>query len=419
MNKKIRIVIIIFLVMVLIFLVGSLLYKDNLEQKEENKIRNTITEIKKHYNNKVITDKETKLYILNNNNYEEVGMVSDNVVLSLKDININTETKYFITDTFSEEYYIYYEDVIPSNDTEEVDYRYRNYIPFDENIVTGDITEFYSDGNLIYRFNKSFDLPVIIKEDNSYFVEFNNRLLEVKKDNVVNTYSNNNSEIEKAKSIRVIAYHAFYDKDDENEKWCRTEICHPTTQVEEQSKYLKENNYFTLNTKELSWFIDGKINVPKKSIMITIDDGLLAERGLEVFDRYELNATLFLITSLYKPESYIKSKYIEYHSHGNDLHKVGVCPGGQGGGIKCLDKNVLIEDLKTSSEILGGSTVFCYPFYEFNNYSISVLKEAGYTMAFAGLVGNGRVTTGTNKYIIPRYTITSDVSLEEFIDIVK
>ena len=297
--------------------------------------------------------------------------------------------------------------------------RYKKYIPFNENIVTDNITEFYDDNNLIYKFNKSFNLPIIIKDDDGYFVEYNNRLFKIKKDNVKEVVENNNTDLEIAKNIRVIAYHAFYDPSDESEKWCRTAICHPVNQIEEESKYLKENDYFTLTTKELNMFIDGKINLPKKSIMITIDDGLLAERGLDILVKYELNATLFLITKTYKPELFTDSKYIEYHSHGNDLHNVGACPGGQGGGIKCLDKEKLVNDLKTSSEILHGSTVFCYPFYEYNNYSIEVLKEAGYTMAFAGCIGSCKVNTKTNKYIIPRYTITSDVTLDKFISIIK
>ena len=51
------------------------------------------------------------------------------------------------------------------------------------------------------------------------------------------------------------------------------------------------------------------------------------------------------------------------------MHKQYVCPGGQGGGIKCLPEATIQEDLKKSSEVLDGSKVFCYPFYEYNDYS--------------------------------------------------
>ena len=419
MKNKIKYII--FLLLIIIIVLVSFFVCRNHKRKEyEESIVNKINDIKSHYSETVKTNKDSTIYIFTNDKYEEVGMIGKDVVLSLKDIEIDKDTKYFVITSFEEEYYVLYDDVDIYNDNNLAEDRYKKYIPFNENIVTDNITEFYDDNNnLIYKFNKSFNLPIIIKDDDGYFVEYNNRLLEVKKDNVKEVVENNNTDLETAKNIRVIAYHAFYDPSDESEKWCRTAICHPVNQIEEESKYLKENDYFTLTTKELNMFIDGKINLPKKSIMITIDDGLLAERGLEVLVKYELNATLFLITKTYKPELFTDSKYIEYHSHGNDLHNVGACPGGQGGGIKCLDKETLINDLKTSSEILHGSTVFCYPFYEYNNYSIEVLKEAGYTMAFAGCIGSCKVNTKTNKYIIPRYTITSDVTLDKFISIIK
>ena len=100
-------------------------------------------------------------------------------------------------------------------------------------------------------------------------------------------------------------------------------------------------------------------------------------------------------------------EYIETHSHGHDIHNPGVCPGGQGGGIKCLAKDKLLDDLKKSRETLNNTTVFCYPFYEYNDYSISVLKEAGFTMAFGGTLEDGKrkVTVGSNKFKLPRYVI--------------
>ena len=124
-------------------------------------------------------------------------------------------------------------------------------------------------------------------------------------------------------------------------------------------------------------------------------------------------------TASWNEHLFVNNEYIEFHSHGHNIHNVGQCPGGQGGGIKCLEKSKLLEDLRTSSQLLKGSKVFCYPFYEYNNYAISVLKEAGYTMAFAGLLGNGKVHVGTNKFLIPRYTITSDTTVNNLAYIIK
>ena len=154
-------------------------------------------------------------------------------------------------------------------------------------------------------------------------------------------------------------------------------------------------------------YIDGYIQLPK-SVVLTIDDGWRADIGSKIMSENKMNATVFLMSKDYDPNAY-KNDFVEVHSHGHDLHKVGVCPGGQGGAIKCVEKSKLLDDLKTSQDKLFGTTVFCYPFYEYNNYSIEVLKEAGYTMAFGGYgeAGNYKVKPGINKYKLPRYVIYS------------
>jgi len=421
-RKKRKIILILIAILMLLFLSLSFIYIVKEEREEKLRLdtlkreKELVNEINSHYNEYVKTNKEAIIY---NENEEEIGKIANNIELSLEETEINKETIYFKVKDF-ENSYIRYEDVEVIDKLNEFNTRYKNYVVFNQNIVTNNITTFYDENNnLIYQFNTSFDLPIIIKDNDKYGILFNNRLLYVKQDDVFTLKDNVNTDLEVANSIRVIAYHAFYDKNDETEAWCRNSICHSTEQIESHAKYISENNYFTLTMKELEMYIDGKINFPKKSVVITIDDGLLAERGIEILNNYKLNATVFLITSYYTPSSYIDYEYIEYHSHGHNIHNVGQCPGGQGGGIKCLEESKLLEDLKTSSELLNDSTVFCYPFYEYNNYAIQTLKKAGYTMAFAGLLNDGRVHVGTNKYLIPRYTIYNNTTVNQLANIIR
>ena len=163
--------------------------------------------------------------------------------------------------------------------------------------------------------------------------------------------------------------------------------------------------------KELELYIDKKIRLPK-SVVLTIDDGWRADIGASVMSEYGLNATIFLITKEH-PKSKFEMEYIELHSHGHNIHNKGACPTGQGGGIQCLPKATLLADLKTSREKLDNTTVFCYPFYEYNNYSIEVLKEAGFTMAFGGPNegGKARVVPGIDKFRLPRYVIWNNTNV--------
>ena len=181
-------------------------------------------------------------------------------------------------------------------------------------------------------------------------------------------------------------------------------------------KYIKDNNFYTATMEDLDLWIDGKINLPEKTVVITIDDGWYLPRNIEILEKYKLHATLFLIGHLASPDAY-KSESLEIHSHTWDMHNLGECPIGRGGAILCKDKNKIVEDLKKSSESLNDSKYFAYPFYEYNDHAIEALKEAGFRMALAG--GGRKVTRGINKYMVPRFGISNTDTLEKIKNIIN
>lgn len=397
------------------------IYYDNkkeLETIEQNKQK--IEDIKNHYNTYVKTNKETKIYKLENDKYKEYGKINKDVELTLFEINedeLTTKTEYFkITGL---DLYIKYTDVEKITSLTKIDNHYKNYVVFNSNIITNNPTNFYNDKGLVYSINKSFNLPIIIKETDRYYVEYNNQLLYVKKDEIKEIIDNNNTTEKTRTNIRTLTYH-FIVADPEKDVCDNSTICHPASQFEAHIKYLKENGYFALTMKDLELFLDKKIQIPKKSIVITMDDGWLAQNAIPILEKYKVNATLFVITGSYDPSTF-KSDYFELHSHSHDLHNPGVCSSGlQGGGILCLPKDKILEDLRKSREALNGSTVFCYPFYDYNDYAISVLKEAGFKMAFIGTGGvNGLASQNVNKFKIPRATIFATTTMNEFKNLVN
>lgn len=409
-NKNIIIILLLIILISLFVVFGYYLYRENKEKiRLENlrKEQELIENINSHYNEFVITNEEVNIY----NDKEEIIGKLYNSEISLDDITIDKDTKYFKIKEFDNAY-IKYEDVSVIESLSFVNQRYKNYIVFNQNIVTTDVTIFYDEfDNKVYEFNVSFDLPIIIKDTNKYGVEFNNRLLYIKNDNVKEIKNNYNTSINNASGVAVLNYHSFYDENSYEERQeCPTSICHSRAQFIQHLDYLKENNIFTLTAKEIEMYIDGKLQLPK-SVYITIDDGVKTKHAVDLLTEYKMNATIFLVTSwAYEPNYYI-TEYVELHSHTHNLHNPGVCPGGQGGAIKCLNRETLLEDLRQSREDLNGSTVFCYPFYEYNNYSISVLKEAGFTMAFGGEYGDMLVKVGMDKFRLPRFVITTGTTM--------
>ena len=256
-RKKNKLIIIISIIIILLVGIGYIKY--NYIQNNNNlKKESLIKEINNHYNKFVKTNKETKLY---NENNEVVGTIGNNVELSLDNENISDTTKYFKVITFDDSYYIKYQDVDKIDKLSEVSDRYKNYIVFNENIVTNDKTLFYDDNdNLIYSFNKSYNLPIIIKDTDKYGVEFNNRLLYVKKDDVKEINKNNNTDKKNSSGIPVLNYHFAYEEDNP----CYEEICHSSKQIKEHFSYIKDNNFFTPTMNELEMYIDKKSSTTTK-----------------------------------------------------------------------------------------------------------------------------------------------------------
>ena len=398
----------------LILLIGSIVYLST-EKDNETLDNKTNEEIKEHYNKYVITNNETKLYELLNGKYIEKGYISKNIELELMDKQVD-DKEYFQIKSNDINYYVYYKDITPIDNLNVKDNRYKNYIVFNENVVTNNLTIFYDEkDNELYRINQSYTLPIIIKDGNKYGVEFNKELVYLKKDNVKEVIKSNNTELKNSSGIGVLNYHAFYDENNLEEKNdCTTEICHSKTQFKSHLEYIKENNILSVTAKEVEMYIDGEIQLPK-SVFITIDDGGKTDVAIDLLEKYKMNATIFLVTSWFDPSSYRKSEYIEFHSHTHNMHNGGKCPGGQGGEIKCLPEEEILSDLKASREVLNGSTVFCYPFYEYNDYAINLVKEAGFTMAFIGESNNSDnlVHVGSDKFKLRRFVIVTYTTIDD------
>lgn len=404
--KKIIRIILLFIVIALVFTITN--YRNiNRNNSEEVKVdqnndnSNTIT-----YDGLVVTIDDVILYDISK---KEVGKLGKNVELEVTSVD-NTYLKTTIVDN---EYYLKTDNIESIEETLEYDIRYKNYIIYNENVVSNESKLYDRENNLVYSLNTAINSPIIIKEDNRYGIEFNNRLLYVNKEDV-EVVSNDNTNLDNIKKIPVLNYHFFYDETSQEEiQDCNQSICHSKKQFISHLDYIKNNNIFTPTMEELEMYIDGQIQLPK-SIVITIDDGWRMNIGVDLLEEYKLNATVFLISGWYENTDFLKNyNYVEFHSHGEKLHNQGVCPGGQGGAIKCLEKTKLLEDLAKSRSKLNNTTVFCYPFYEYNNYSIQVLKEAGFTMAFKGYDQyDNYVRVGSKKLELPRFVIYNSTSVE-------
>jgi len=219
-----------------------------------------------------------------------------------------------------------------------------------------------------------------------------------------------------AQEIAVLNYHFFYN--DETKNKCQQSICISEKKFRSHLEYLKNNNFKTLKMSEFNDWMDGKIVLPKKSVLITIDDGGMGVDTIaqKLLKEYNMNATLFLIT-IWGTRDLYTYENLEVHSHTHDMHTNGVCPQGQGGGIRCLDEQTVMNDLKQSREYLKNPISMAYPFYEYNEFAINCVKNAGFSLAFVG--GYKKANRSSFKYAIPRYPIQENITIEKFSNFVN
>lgn len=238
-----------------------------------------------------------------------------------------------------------------------------------------------------------------------------------KKQETIPTSSNNASKVNKnTRGLPVLMYHFFYDaskgQKGKDNNWMEI------SDFEKQMKYLSENNFYFPSWTEVRAYVDGKKTLPNNSVVITVDDGdeSFLKLAIPIINKYNIPVTSFLVTGWngdWVVPQYKFSK-VDFQSHSHNMHKAGK----DGKGIfLTLSYDKAYQDVKKSREIIGGATVFCYPFGHYNQTTKKILKEAGYTLAFT--TKGGRVYSGMDPYTLPRIRMSKGDSLNTFKERVK
>ena len=238
---------------------------------------------------------------------------------------------------------------------------------------------------------------------------------------LVTDSSSNSSELNRTVTVRkplknglpVLMYHFFYD---ENVGTGPDNNYIEISDFEEQMKYLQEENFYFPTWEEVEQYIDGDLELPSKSVVLTFDDGdpSFYDLAVPVIQKYNAKATSFVISSWYGYRAAENQPNIDYESHSDDMHQAGA--NGKGVMLSWSEDKIK-EDLETSKNTLGGSTVFCYPFGQYNDRAIDIIKDCGFKLAFT--TKGGRVYKGSSKYELPRVRMSKTTTLREFKNMVN
>lgn len=238
----------------------------------------------------------------------------------------------------------------------------------------------------------------------------------------VSDSSNNKTEVittinvqpKNTKGIPVLMYHFFWD-DEKSKDENYSNLFMAKTDFENQLKYLRENNYYFPTWEELYDYINSKIKLPKKSVILTADDGneTFYKIALPLIQKYKVPVTSFVVADRSAWKEYKDEEYLHFESHSYSMHK-RICKGVKwDGAVMCSKYDELYKDVSSSIKVIGNKNAFAYPFGQYNNSIIKALKENGIKMAFT--TNKGRVKPGANKYKLPRVLVHKGISLKEFI----
>ena len=242
--------------------------------------------------------------------------------------------------------------------------------------------------------------------------------------------SNNKSN----EGIIVLAYHHFLKDKDKEKYWPDNYYVMATEKFEEQMKYLKENGYKSISPSQIECYLQNKCKIPQKAFIVTIDDGNISSyyEALPILEKYDFYSINFVISGRIENNSYVlddTDKSI-YYFLGNDLiadinknhpkmiigsHSHQMHSNNQNGKKMFETKNYeeLLEDAKTSYNLLNETRYMAYPFGAQNENYQKAVKEAGFSLAFT-FKDNRKLTRKDNPYTLPRIDIRATDSIKDF-----
>jgi peptidoglycan/xylan/chitin deacetylase (PgdA/CDA1 family) len=165
----------------------------------------------------------------------------------------------------------------------------------------------------------------------------------------------------------------------------RKDLTVSPTDFEAMLKYLKENGYTTITTKDLWWSLDQTAPLPPKPVMLTFDDGYADAYSvvLPLLKAYGMTGVFFVTVNLVDKPGYISRAQVraladagmDVESHAMDHVSMTWASTNQ------------IYQMCKAREFLSawtGTDVrhFAYPSGEFNDFSGAALKSCGYLSGY-------------------------------------
>lgn len=215
--------------------------------------------------------------------------------------------------------------------------------------------------------------------------------------------------------VPVCMYHFVYTKSDKPDQLDANYIS--DTKLASHLKWLKKEGYYFPSFQELEAYVKGKHSLPKKSIILTFDDGELGfmKHGIPVLEKYKVPATSFIICDRNYSKKRMKkyrSPYVTFQSHSYGLHNAGSIAKGHGGKIWELSSKQITADLKKAQKFLGTTEALAWPYGDIPDIAPKAALNANVLCAFS--TEFGKVKKGMDLGNLPRIRVFGGNDLASF-----
>jgi peptidoglycan/xylan/chitin deacetylase (PgdA/CDA1 family) len=204
-------------------------------------------------------------------------------------------------------------------------------------------------------------------------------------------------------AVPVLSYHKFSQN--------KADAMTVTAKAfEEQMRFLKQKGYRVLTMDEFFAFLDFKAQIPKKSVVITIDDGWRSayDIAFPILKKYGYPATLFVYTDLISPNDKtldwsligaMAQGGIDIQCHTKTHRKLEKSSQESWREFFAAVKKELTESAQIIKRRINKDVKYlAYPYGDTNPFVVTLVRKLGYRGAFT-------VERESNPFFIHPYRI--------------
>lgn len=266
---------------------------------------------------------------------------------------------------------------------------------------------------------RSYQVYVLPSDsDPRYGVRFQNAVAYLPKEQAESVSEDGDAPDEPlAEHIPVLMYHFFYSEKDGGTRKDANDV--EVGELQEQVDWLNQAQYHTLTMREVQYFMEGRAQIPAKSVAITIDDAdpSVHQYAYPILRDAKIHATLFVICG-WQPAAMpydlweMREDGIELQSHSFLMHQGGCSGEGHGGRLLCIAYEEGLKDTKESFDYVDGGFVYCYPFGDVNDSAEKIVRDAGAKLAFT--TQPGKIDPSMDPLALPRVRVRGGAGLASY-----